>query len=62
VQRLTANDAVDIVMLFNETNNGQHYNGSGWMDFRLHLIHLFTMDKLNFGVDSATGQIVIDAS
>ena len=30
-------DILEIVRIFNETNSKPHYDGSGWMDFSLHL-------------------------
>ena len=34
---ITKSDILEVVKIYNETNSKAHYDGSGWMDFRLHL-------------------------
>jgi len=36
-ERITKSDILEVVKIYNETNSKPHYDGSGWMDFRLHL-------------------------
>ena len=57
VIQLTAKDADEILEIFNETNAGQHYNGSAWMDYQLHLRHLLTLDNLKIEIDNASGRM-----
>lgn len=55
--RLTTGDAEDILKIYNETNVGQHDNGSGWLDYQLHLQHLLSIDNIKFDVDNSSMQI-----
>lgn len=43
---LTRKDAEEILKIYNETNSGEHYDGSAWFDFQLHLRMLFKHDNL----------------
>jgi hypothetical protein len=36
-EELRQEDFLRIIEIFNVANNAEHYNGSGWMDFRLHI-------------------------
>jgi hypothetical protein len=56
---LTIQDVHDILKICNETNAGPHYNGSGWLDYQLHLRHLLTVDGFIVDVDNNSGQMRI---
>jgi hypothetical protein len=58
---LTTRDAEDILKIINKTNTGQHYNGSGWSDYQLHLKKLFTVDDLKVDIDNFSGWMSINA-
>ena len=59
VERLTGKNAEDILRLYNETNAGQHYNGSGWFDYQLHLKQLLIIDNFKVQVDNSSGRMRI---
>lgn len=61
IGHLTTQDAEDLLKIYNETNAGQHYDGSGWFDYQLHLRILFKIDNLKAEVDFTTGRISINA-
>ena len=61
VNKLTTKQAEEILEIYNETNAGQHYSGSGWMDYQLHLRHLLTVDNFKIEVDNASGRMRINA-
>jgi hypothetical protein len=55
--QLTAENAEEIIRIFNHTNATPHYNGSGWIDYRLHLQRLLTVD--NFNIEYVNGYMAI---
>ena len=50
--QLTEREADDILKIYNETNEQKHYDGSGWMDYQLHLSHLMKVNNLNIKIKS----------
>lgn len=58
---IAKSDAVTIVSLFNETNEGEHYSGSGWEDFHMQLAHLLRIRGVNLEVDVRTRRFTIKA-
>lgn len=46
----TKSDIFEVVKIYNEANSKPHHDGSGWLDFRNHLLLLFK----NYGVDTKT--------
>jgi hypothetical protein len=59
LESLTSEDVAYILNVYNETNAGEHYSGSGWLDYQLHLIHLLTIDNFEIQVDNSSGQMRI---
>ena len=55
---LSENHLLDIVSAFNKVIGMDHYNGSGWLDFKLHLQKLFRDHGYN-AVDCQDGKITI---
>ncbi len=60
IEFLTISDAEDILKIYNETNAGQHYDGSGWFDYQLHLRLLITIDNLKVDMDNTSGRMRIN--
>jgi hypothetical protein len=54
---LTPQDVEIILKVYNDTNDGRHYNGSGWLDYRLHLIHLLSIDGFKVEEERLTGRV-----
>lgn len=61
VKRLTTKQAKDVLKIYNEANAGQHYDGSGWKDYQLHLRHLLTVDTFKIEIELPVGRITISA-
>jgi hypothetical protein len=59
--QLTIKDVEDILKIYNEANAGRHHRGSGWIDYQLHLRHLFNIDDLKVDVDDLSGRMRINA-
>jgi hypothetical protein len=59
---LTNKNAEDILKVYNETNAGDHYDGSGWQDYQLHLINLLTIDGFDIQFDNSSGHMRISTS
>lgn len=51
-------DAEDILAIFNKANSEDHYDGSGWSDYQLHLRALLSLNNLKVDVDN-TGRMLI---
>jgi len=43
-------DLDQIIQIYNNVNSSEHYNGSGWMDFRLHIQGLIKLSGLDFQI------------
>jgi hypothetical protein len=52
---LTTRDVEDILKIYNETTTGSHYDGSGWLDYQIHLRQLLTIDSFNIDVVQVVG-------
>jgi hypothetical protein len=59
--QLAVKDVEDILKIYNEVNAGRHDNGSGWLDYQMHLRHLFNIDDLKVDVDDLSGRMRINA-
>ncbi len=46
---LKESDVQKILDIIKETENKEHYNGSGWFDYKLHVFHF--LKNNNFDVD-----------
>ena len=44
LNQLSRSDAVGLLQLFNDINKMEHYNGSGWLDYKMHLSHLLKIN------------------
>src|SRR5689334_23269189 len=44
---ITKQLAFEVITLYNDVNTLEHYNGSGWYDYKLHLIQFFN----NHGIE-----------
>jgi hypothetical protein len=54
---LTVTVAEEILSIYNKTNAAQHYAGSGWFDYQLHLIHILNLHNIPLEMNHRTGQI-----
>jgi hypothetical protein len=54
---LTVTVAEEILSIYNKTNAAQHYDGSGWFDYQLHLIHILNLHNIPTKMDHHTGAI-----
>jgi hypothetical protein len=55
---LTLRDIESILKIYNDINDGKHYNGSGWLDYRLHLMHLLSIEGFTVEEENGTGRIL----
>jgi len=56
-EQLTTTVAENILSIYNKTNAAEHYAGSGWFDYQLHLIHILKLHNLITEMNHHTGQI-----
>ena len=49
-QILTEADVISIVKLMNDINNIEHYDGSGWMDYKMRLGHFFRLSGFDINL------------
>ena len=57
--KLTLQDVESILKIYNDTNDGKHYNGSGWLDYRLHLMHLLSVEGFRVEEERWTFNILL---
>ena len=55
--QLSKVDVVELLQTCNGINNIEHYNGSAWLDYKMHLVHLL---KLNgFEVAATNNELIL---
>ena len=58
-ENLTTTIVEDILSIYNKTNTAEHYAGSGWFDYQLHLMHILKLHNLTPEMNHHTGQIYL---
>lgn len=44
LEKVTQSNAIKLIDLFNEINNIEHYDGSAWLDYKIHLASFLSIN------------------
>src|SRR5690348_17200496 len=58
IETLSRDHAHEILEILNDVNNLDHYDGAGWLDYKMHLNHLLNINGFKVGWNG-TQEIVL---